>query len=146
LRVLDTIGAEARYGLHAVELRQAPGGHAAWLCGRLCVPGRILLFEQRPSPWALPGRLAPRMAVRTARAGAQLKHCAATDTTQVDWPDGALRRFMLLEVFLHEIGHHVFQHHRGKRTLRVVRTRDHEVFANAYAEQWRAICHSALDV
>jgi hypothetical protein len=46
---------------------------------------------------------------------------------------------MLEEVLLHEIGHHVLQHHTGKRPVRIARTRDHEAFAAAFAEKERAV-------
>jgi hypothetical protein len=145
LRLLDLIGAEARYGLRAVEFRQASGSVDTVYGGRLCVPGRILLYEQPVSPWLLSGRPAPRLVAGLLRAGAQLQHCPLTDSTRVDWPQGALRRFMLLEVFLHELGHHVFQHHKGKRLLRVARTHDHEAFACAYAAHWRPAGLAALE-
>jgi len=58
--------------------------------------------------------------------------------TLVDWPETTLRRFMLEEVLLHEIGHHVLQQHTGKRPVRIARTRDHEAFAARFAEKQRA--------
>jgi len=58
--------------------------------------------------------------------------------TLVDWPQDTLWRFMLEEVLLHELGHHVLQHHKGKRPERIARTRDHEAFAARFAEKQRA--------
>ncbi len=46
--------------------------------------------------------------------------------------------FMIFEVFLHEVGHHILQHNMGKRTERIARTRDHEAFARRFAERYRA--------
>jgi hypothetical protein len=45
---------------------------------------------------------------------------------------------MLFDVLLHEIGHHVLQHGKGKRLVRIARTRDHEAFATRFADLYRA--------
>jgi Zn-dependent peptidase ImmA (M78 family) len=45
---------------------------------------------------------------------------------------------MLEEILLHELGHHVLQHEKGKRPERIARTRDHEAFARRFARQLRA--------
>jgi hypothetical protein len=146
LRVLGAAGPEALYGLRAVELRQAdgalPGGHMVFGCLR--IPARILLFEQPRSPWRRSGALGPIGLSTLTRAGAQVAFDAATDTTTITWPDDTLRRFMLLDILLHEIGHHVLQHHHGKRLATVVRTRDHEAFADRYARTLRKRCEAAV--
>jgi Zn-dependent peptidase ImmA (M78 family) len=46
---------------------------------------------------------------------------------------------MLFDVLMHEVGHHLIQHHKGKRQARVARTRDHEAFADAFARRWREV-------
>ena len=46
---------------------------------------------------------------------------------------------MLRDVLLHEIGHHVLQHGKGKRGVRIARTRDHEAFATRFALGLRAM-------
>jgi hypothetical protein len=38
---------------------------------------------------------------------------------------------------MHEIGHHLIQHHTGKRLARVMRTADHERRADQFAEACR---------
>ena len=55
----------------------------------------------------------------------------------MSWPGETLKEFMLLDVLLHEIGHHVLQHYKGKQRVRIARTRDHEAFASAFAERCR---------
>jgi hypothetical protein len=50
---------------------------------------------------------------------------------------------MLFDVLLHEIGHHLIQQYRGKRTARVARTRDHEACADRFALQCRLLYHGA---
>src|SRR5262249_38238484 len=106
--------------------------------GRYCAPGRILLFEQPLPPWRLPGLLSDDLAHRLKLAGAVGNFLGDVGATLVDWPAESLRRFMLEEVLLHELGHHVLQHHKGKRPVRIARTRDHESFAARFAEKQRA--------
>jgi hypothetical protein len=44
---------------------------------------------------------------------------------------------MLVDGLMHEIGHHLIQHHKGKRLARVMRTADHERRAKQFAEACR---------
>lgn len=145
-RLLDCVGPEARYGLRSIELRQAPTRRhgASPLFGRLDVPGRIVLYEQPIPPWRISGFLADGDARRMTDAGATVERLRTIEATMVHWPDHALYRFMLIEVFLHELGHHVFQHYSGKRPTRQARTRDHEAFAQGYVARWRTHCLTAL--
>lgn len=133
LAVLGFFGAEVTYGLRSVEL--VPGSGDGLSLGRLHVPGRVLLFDQRPSPWRLLGRLVEADAVRIVRAGGRVRPRA--DWTEVLWPGASLRLFMLFEVLMHEVGHHLLQQHTGKRTARVARTREHEAFAERFARRCR---------
>jgi hypothetical protein len=140
LAMLRSVGPLALYGVRAIELvrgRAARAG-AAPAFGSYRVPGRIVLYEQPLPPWRLPGSLPPAAARRLEDAGAILTPLRDAGATLVDWPDGSLRRFMLEEVLLHEVGHHVLQHHTGKRPVRIARTRDHEAFAAGFAEKERA--------
>ena len=90
------------------------------------------------SPWRLSGLLKGDVARRLERAGAVVTRLTDVGATLVDWPQDTLRRFMLEHALLHELGHHVLQHYKGKRPLRVARTRDHEAFAARFAEKQRA--------
>jgi hypothetical protein len=135
--VLALVGPEATYGLRSVELARRPDGERGGLIlGRLIVPGRIVLYEQAVPPWLLAGRVPARDAGRLRAAGAEVAP-TANGRTWVTWPPGALREFMLFDVLLHEVGHHVLQHHTGKRRVRIARTRDHEAFARAFADRYR---------
>jgi hypothetical protein len=139
LEVLRVVGPIAFYGLRSVELARsrADGSIPALVFGRYCVPGRIILFEQPFPPWRLSGLLKGDLFRRLERAGAVLTVLTDVAATLVDWPRDALRRFMLEEVLLHEIGHHVLQHHKGKRRERIARSRDHEAFATRFANKLR---------
>jgi hypothetical protein len=140
VEVLDTVGPVAFYGLRVVELARAPvnGPISTPVFGRYHVPGRIVLFEQPMPPWRLPGLLNVEVARRLERAGAVLTLLLEVGATLVDWPHDMLRRFMLEEVFLHELGHHVLQQYKGKRPVRIARTRDHEAFAARFADKQRS--------
>src|ERR1041385_1055380 len=140
LGTLEAVGPIALYGLRSVELNRAPANRPALgpVFARYCVPGRIILFEQPVPPWRLPGLLKSDIAHRFERAGAILTLLPQVGATLVDWPGGTLRRFILEHVLLHELGHHVLQHHKGKQPVRIARTRDHEAFAARFAERQRA--------
>ncbi len=137
LAVLEYFGAEATYGLRTIELARSRGDAVGGLLlGTLLVPGRIVLYDQPPSPWLLPGRLPTRQLERLEAAGAEVERTGC-GRTRVTWPGETLKEFMLLDVLLHEIGHHVLQHHKGKRRARIARTRDHEAYARAFAQRCR---------
>ncbi len=141
--VLRFFGEECVYGIRRVELRQGTPGVAGRQLGRLVVPGRIVLYDQLPSPWYLQGRMDDEETRRLEDAGAEIE--TLEDALVVHWPaseDGgrsALRDFMLFDVLMHEVGHHLLQHHKGKRLVRVARTRDHELFAESFARRCREV-------
>jgi len=136
--VLAFFGPECIYGIRSITLARAPGVVANRLpFGRLIVPGRIVLFAQPASPLVVAGRLPHEAEARLIRAGARIERVANGAQTVVAWPAQSLRDFMLFDVLMHEIGHHLIQHHKGKRTARVARTKDHEAFADAFARRCR---------
>jgi hypothetical protein len=137
--MLNTVGPVAFYGLRWIELARSPANVSIStpVFGRYCAPGRIILFEQPMSPWRLSGLLKGDVTRRLERAGAVVTCVADVSATLVHWPYDTLRRFMLEEVLLHELGHHVLQYHKGKRPVRIARTRDHEAFAARFAEKHR---------
>jgi hypothetical protein len=138
VEALRALGEEYFYGLRAIELVQPPPERGPGLAlGRLRVPGTILLFAQPEPPWTLSGRLSPDLRARLERAGALLND-AASGQTVAEWPDGTLRDFMLFDVFAHELAHHVLQQYKGKRGVRIARTKDHEAFADLTASRMRA--------
>ena len=138
LALLLRAGAECIYGLRAVRLSVAPRTDGRELrFGRLLVPGVIVLYAQPAPPWVLPGVLPAGEQDRLARAGAEITVAGGGLQTIVTWPGDTLRRFMLFDVLLHEIGHHVLQHERRAPSRRIVRTRDHEAFADQFARRWR---------
>jgi hypothetical protein len=139
LEVLRAAGPVALYGLRTVELVRAPSSRVpALVFGRYVVPGKILLYEQPVPPWRLPGVLKHGDARRLKSAGAVVTTQPGAGATLVDWPDQSLKRFMLEEVLLHELGHHVLQQHKGKRPVRIARTKDHEAFAARFAARQRS--------
>jgi hypothetical protein len=141
LELLNAVGLIPRYGLRSIELARslAAGTASTLVFGRYCSPGRVILFEQPVPPWRLSGRLQERIVRRFERAGAIVTLSRDVGATLVDWPEDTLRRFMLEDVLLHELGHHVLQHYKGKRLVRIARTRDHEAFASRFVEKHRFI-------
>jgi hypothetical protein len=136
-QVLRFFGPAHFYGLRSVCLRRTPARPNKRLLGRLVVPGQVFLYEQPAPPWRLTSPLAPGEEERLVQAGAAIEPTNADTCWLVHWPGATLRDFMLWDVFLHEVGHHVLQHETGKRTARVVRTRDHEAFADLFARRCR---------
>ncbi len=139
VRLLRFFGEPCTYGLQSVELVRGDAGAPAdeLRFGRLLVPGRIVLYDQPLTPWVLPGRLPDGESERLRAAGALVE--AAGLQTLVAWPGETLRQFMLFDVLMHEIGHHMIQQYKGKRLVRVLRTRDHEAFAAQFARRCRRI-------
>ena len=146
LDLLRRAGAECLYGLRAVRLSVAPRTDRTELrFGRLIVPGVVVLYAQPAPPWVLPGRLPEGEQERLESAGAGITQAGGGNQTVVAWPGDTLRRFMLLDVLLHELGHHVLQHERRAPAGRIVRTRDHEAFADQFARRWRDRLEPFLD-
>jgi hypothetical protein len=133
--LLIRLGPTATYGLRGVQLRERPAG-AGLVVAALRMPGMVILYEQPRPPWTLAGRLTAETVERLRRAGALVDEIAAA--TRVDWPGDTLRDFVLVEGLLHEIGHHQVQQRRRKRTVRAMRTADHERVATRYAERLRS--------
>jgi hypothetical protein len=139
-RLLRRVEPECIYGLGAIDLDGAPERPraGALLLGRLVSPGRIILYEQPVSPWQLPGILPPPDARRLRRAGATVEVGAGSHTSVI-WPGETLRDFMLFDVLLHEIGHHVAQHESRRPQQRAHRTADHEAYAELFAARCRRL-------
>src|SRR5215467_2236942 len=137
LAILEPIAPEAIYGLRSIALGRGPQRRGLSSFGRLCVPGQILLYDLPVPPWHLSGMIAAHDAALLAKAGAVVTVHGDVGVTVVDWPGDTLRQFVLFEVLLHEIGHHILQHHKGKPRARVARTRDHEAFADRFAAKCR---------
>ena len=140
MELLRRLGPEVCYGLRGIDLVQSgvPSGHIDLRFGNLRVPGRIFLFEQPQTPWQLPGRLPSVMQERLLEYGAQIEGAGDGAPTLVHWPGDTMREFVLFAVLAHELGHHLLQHHKGKRLPRVVRSAEHEAWAEAFAARCRA--------
>jgi hypothetical protein len=134
---LRAFGPEAYYGLRLVQLMPARANDTALVLGRLAGEGVIELYQQRLSPWRLGEVLSDVELARIGAFGADV-----TAPGVVAWPAGALRRFMLLHVLAHEVGHHVVQHERRLRGARAMRTREHEARAEEIAGTLRERCRS----
>jgi hypothetical protein len=133
---LAFFGPLVSYGLRSIELRQPVGDAAESIAlARLQVPGRIVLYEQSKPPWLIQGEPAQGSRERLERAGATVE--SGPLGTRVEWPGDSLASFMLFDGLMHEIGHHLIQHHTGKRTARVMRTADHERRAQRFADACR---------
>lgn len=141
LELLNAVGPVARYGLYSIELARTPvrASTSALVFARYCAPGRIILFEQPLPPWRTPGLLHGTILRRFERAGAILTLLPDIRATLIEWPKDTLARFMLEHVFMHELGHHVLQHYKGKRLVRIARTSDHEAFARRFVEKQLSI-------
>lgn len=139
LAKLKEIGSIGFYGLRLIKLARVPPATSLScpVFGRYCAPDCLILFKQPMPPWRLRGLLQPEAVRRFQRAGAIVTLLGGVGATLVEWPADTLRQFMLKEVLLHELGHHVLQHYKGKRRARVARTRDHESFAERFAQKHR---------
>jgi hypothetical protein len=130
-RLLEQLSPRYRYKLHTIELRPAPprGPHGTLPLGRLLLPGRLILYAQPCSPWLLGGLLADDEQARLQRAGACVSMDRRSCLTVVTWPAHSLRDFMLRDVLLHELAHHVLQVRRARPAVPMARRGDHEAVA-----------------
>jgi hypothetical protein len=139
LHVLQFFGERCFYGLRSIKLIQ--GSRAiddGTLClGRLEVPGTIVLYDQPVPPWFVSGLISTAEREKLERAGALIELSDDNIHCLIHWKDDDLMNFMLFEVLMHEVGHHLIQQYKGKRSARVARTKDHEQFANLFAQRCR---------
>jgi hypothetical protein len=135
--ILRFFGPEATYGLRLIRMIPPPQPSKVLRFGSLWVPGEIRLFALLPPPWTLPGSLSDEAARRLSAAGAVIERVGGGLQTIVKWPHDTLHDFVLFDVLMHEIGHHIVQQYTGKRTGRVMRTKDHEAFADRFARRCR---------
>lgn len=131
-------GPECFYGLRSVTLGSLDRGSSRLAFGRYVYPGSILLFTHSPTPWRLGGILSPRISALLEQAGARVTSANGGSATIVDWAShAALRDFYLIDVLMHEIGHHMLQQYRRRTRSAGARSREHEEFADAFARRCR---------
>lgn len=143
--LLEFFGEQCFYGLDSIKLLQGTSsfaaasgsGAASILLGRLEVPGCIILYDLPESPWVINDALPDAQIEQLKAAGAEIEIFASGAQTRVSWTDENLKNFFLFDVFMHEVGHHLIQQYKGKRKVRVARTRDHEHYANLFARRCR---------
>jgi len=138
-RALLHFGELSWYGVREISLIHNPDsvGQNKLIFGRLSVPGKILLYEQPHPPWLLGGLVRGDQRQLLESAGATVEISSDGARCKIDWPEDTLSNFMLFEVFMHEIGHHIIQQFKGKRQAQVLRRKDHEVLALAFARRCR---------
>ncbi len=147
-QLLQFFGARAFYGIEEIHLSQAPANTKPGrnlLFGRLFVPGKIVLYEQPVSPWFVPNKLSAHDKKELQQCGAQIETSDDGLRNIITWVESELRDYMLFEVLMHEVGHHLIQHFKGKRKAQVMRTADHERSAELFARKCRALYAKALN-
>lgn len=137
--ILLYFGELSWYGVREICLAQSQASqeHDKLLFGGLSVPGKLLLYEQPKPPWFLSGKLPDDQLEAIKSAGGTVEVSSDGSRCKINWTDEALRDFMLFEVLMHEIGHHIIQHFKGKREAQVLRTKDHEASAHTFARRCR---------
>lgn len=136
--VLGFFGEECIYGLRSVALVRGDGP-PGFPFGTLRVPGHIQIFDLPNPPWALPGLIEVVGRRSLDRAGATIEVSEGGLQTVVWWSDASLKDFFLFDVLMHEVAHHMIQQYRGKRSARVMRTKDHEAAAERFARWCRRV-------
>jgi hypothetical protein len=130
-RFLQQLPPRCHYKLRSVELWPAPPRHSHRVLplGRMLLPGRVILYAQPYPTWMLGGQLPDGEQARLRQAGATVRVDQHSSLTVVTWPAHSLRDFMLTDVLLHELAHHVLQVRRAEPAVPVARTSDHEAAA-----------------
>jgi hypothetical protein len=139
-QLLLFFGELSYYGVREIRLSQLPAAQTAAagkLFGRLYIPGKIVLYEQAIPPWYLAGSLDPEEVEALTSAGATVERSDDGMRCVISWTAEDLRNFFLFDVLMHEIGHHLQQQFKAKRTAQILRTRDHENSARLFANKCR---------
>lgn len=145
---VSTPSADRIHHVSEDDVRVVLGRLPAEVCGRLRAVhlndrsrgARIFGYVQRGRREIALCALRPRMSLtRLMVRGQSPEEFGAC--RGIKWPALAMRRFMLYDVFLHELGHlqPVAEHERSER-LRFARERIAQEFAN----EWRGILWSTL--
>lgn len=135
-RLLEQFGELAWYGVREICLVQNSELQSdKFKFGALSVPGKILLYEQPEPPWICSGL--PNNSDLLNAAGAVITTSTDGSRSMIDWTLDDLRDFMLFDVLMHEIGHHLVQQFTGKRQAQVLRSKDHESVAANFARRCR---------
>ncbi len=137
--VLRYFGELSWYGVNEICLVQSqlPQDADKLLLGGLSVPGKVLLYEQPKPPWFLSGKLPADQLRLIESAGGTVEVSSDGARCKINWTEDELANFMLFEVLMHEIGHHIVQHFKGKREAQVLRKKDHEALAETFARRCR---------
>lgn len=143
-KTITYFGELCSYGVREISLMHSSSIEAAdkLTFGKLIVPGKVVLYEQPVPPWHLSGRLDAANASAFERAGATITASADGARCKIDWDLDSLKEFMLFDVLLHEIGHHLVQQFKGKREAQVLRRKDHELSADMFAQRCRELYKS----
>jgi hypothetical protein len=133
---LTLVGPENRYGLTEIVLRQeCPWSVRRMLFGEYRPPGLILLYAVPAPPWQLDFLPEPQALAALARHCPGLVVERALQRLVVPWTMDALKRFLLLEVLAHELGHHLLHKRRGRHG----RVTDHEARAELHRRRLAAL-------
>lgn len=145
-KVLMYFGELSWYGVREICLAHSLTGQDPnkLIFGRLSVPGKILLYEQPEPPWLLIGKPEAEQIALIENAGAILQMSQDGTRCKINWPNETLAHFMLFDVLMHEIGHHIVQQFKGKREVQVLRRKDHEALALTFARRCRQSYFQAI--
>jgi len=128
---LATLGPTSTYGLKAISLRQQSACEDGSLTfAEYVAPGEICLYAAPQSPWKLPFIPSQQDLAAFTRHGARIMIDRQLNQTTVTWEPSNLKAFYLVEALAHEIGHHLLQYHKGKRSAVLCRQSDHEIRAD----------------
>jgi hypothetical protein len=143
---LAFLGPALRYGLKTICLRQDCAlRNEGIVFAEYVVPGEIHLYSIPESPWRLPFLLHAEDRMAFENYGAQIERNLEREQTTVHWSADGLMRFALHEVVAHELGHHLLQHHKGKRKLTVCRRTDHERRAELQSHRVKKLMKTGAD-
>lgn len=147
--LLHKLGPRCYYGLKSIELRQRTeleSSNRTIVFGRTQPKGIVTIYELSQAPWIVPGSLHDDDSRRFSDFGATIEVISDGLQTKISWTEEMLKQFVLLDVLLHEIGHHLIQQYKGKRPARVLRSKNHEQLAELYAQRCRAGLVSEGDI
>lgn len=144
--LIERLGPASLYGLKTIRFRPESALRAEGIVfAEYAPPGEIHLYTLPASPWRLSFLLTAEDREAFEGYDARLEIDLDREQTTIYWSADGLKRFMLYEVLAHELGHHLLQHHKGKRKATLCRRSDHEKRADLQSRRAQKMAERGID-
>ena len=137
--LIEALGPASLYGIPCIRLRRECGVTPQGIVfGEYLLSGEIHLYAVPSLTWKLPYLLQDSNLAAFVRHGCHCEVEEEIERTTLIWSLSGLRTYYLYEVLAHELGHHLLQYHKGKRSATLCRRADHEKWADLHSSRVQA--------